>query len=101
MLRDGGTYVEMGQFTDAGSIQTSWHRICTKDLNVLGSWGFTGNDLPLGVDMLYRTRNKYPWLEMQTITLHRIRYRPRGGGRDGDEDSEIDHRAVAGTGGIV
>jgi len=67
MLRDGGTYVEMGQFTDAGSIQTSWHRICTKDLNVLGSWGFTGNDLPLGVDMLYRTRAKYPWLEMQTL----------------------------------
>ena len=67
MLRDGGTYVEMGQFTDAGSIDTSWHRICTKDLNVLGSWGFTGNDLPLGVDMLYRTRNKYPWLEMQKI----------------------------------
>ena len=44
-LRDGGTYVEMGQFTDAGSIMTSWHRICTKDLNVLGSWAFTANDL--------------------------------------------------------
>src|ERR1700759_4048490 len=27
MLRDGGTYVEMGQFTDAGAIDTSWHRI--------------------------------------------------------------------------
>ena len=67
MLRDGGTYVEMGQFTDAGTIATSWHRICTKDLNVLGSWGFTGNDLPLGVDMLYRGRNKYPWFDMQTL----------------------------------
>jgi threonine dehydrogenase-like Zn-dependent dehydrogenase len=67
MLRDGGTYVEMGQFTDAGSIATSWHRICAKDLNVLGSWAFTANDLPLGVDMLYRTRDKYPWLEMQTL----------------------------------
>jgi threonine dehydrogenase-like Zn-dependent dehydrogenase len=67
MLRDGGTYVEMGQFTDAGSILTSWHRICTKDIAVLGSWGFTGNDLPLGVDMLYRTAGKYPWTEMQTI----------------------------------
>jgi threonine dehydrogenase-like Zn-dependent dehydrogenase len=66
-LRDGGTYVEMGQFTDAGSIATSWHRICAKDINVLGSWGFTGNDLPLGVDMLHRTRAKYPWLEMQTL----------------------------------
>jgi hypothetical protein len=32
-----------------------------------GLLGFSGNDLPLGVDMLYRTRNKYPWLEMQTI----------------------------------
>ena len=38
-----------------------------KDLNVLGSWGFTGNDLPLGVDMLSRTRDKYPWLDMQTL----------------------------------
>jgi len=66
-LRDGGTYLEMGQFTDAGSIETSWHRICAKDISVLGSWGFTANDLPLGVDMLYRTREKYPWLEMQTL----------------------------------
>jgi threonine dehydrogenase-like Zn-dependent dehydrogenase len=67
MLRDGGTYVEMGQFTDAGSIETNWHRICTKDLNLLGSWAFTGNDLPLGVDMLFRSRNRRPWLEMQTL----------------------------------
>ena len=35
---------------------TSWHRICAKDINVLGSWGFTGNDLPLGVDMLPGTK---------------------------------------------
>jgi threonine dehydrogenase-like Zn-dependent dehydrogenase len=66
-LRDGGTYVEMGQFTDAGRIETSWHRICTKDLNVLGSWAFTANDLPLGVDMLYKARDKYPWRKMQTL----------------------------------
>jgi threonine dehydrogenase-like Zn-dependent dehydrogenase len=66
-LRDGGTYVEMGQFTDAGSIETSWHRICAKDINVLGSWAFTANDLPLGVDMLYKARDKYPWRRMQTL----------------------------------
>jgi threonine dehydrogenase-like Zn-dependent dehydrogenase len=67
MLRDGGTYVEMGQFTDAGSIDTNWHRICTKDLNVLGSWAFTANDLPQGVAMLDRARDRYPWYEMQTL----------------------------------
>lgn len=66
-LRDGGTYVEMGQFTDAGSIETNWHRICTKDINVLGSWAFTANDLPKGVDMLWQARDRYPWYEMQTL----------------------------------
>jgi len=66
MLRDGGTYVEMGQFTDAGSIETNWHRICTKDINVLGSWAFTANDIPLGIAMLDRARDRYPWSEMQT-----------------------------------
>lgn len=57
----------MGQFTDAGSIETNWHRICTKDINVLGSWAFTANDLVKGVDMLWTARDRYPWLEMQTI----------------------------------
>lgn len=66
MLRDGGTYVEMGQFTDAGAIQTNWHRICTKDLNVLGSWAFTADDIPLGIDILDRARDRYPWYDMQT-----------------------------------
>ncbi|TCT13379.1 threonine dehydrogenase-like Zn-dependent dehydrogenase [Tepidamorphus gemmatus] len=66
-LRDGGTYVEMGQFTDAGSIETNWHRICTKDLNVLGSWAFTANDLALGVAMLDKARDRYPWRRMQTL----------------------------------
>jgi len=67
MLRDGGTYVEMGQFTDAGAIETNWHRICTKDLNVLGSWAFTADDIALGIKMLDRARGRYPWYDMQTV----------------------------------
>jgi threonine dehydrogenase-like Zn-dependent dehydrogenase len=65
-LRDGGTYIEMGQFTDAGAIMTNWHRICTKDINILGSWAFTANDIPLGIRMLDLARDRYPWREMQT-----------------------------------
>ena len=67
MLRDGGTYVEMGQFTDAGSIETNWHRICSKDINVLGSWAFTANDIPHGIAMLDRARDRYPWDAMQSL----------------------------------
>ena len=65
MLRDGGTYVEMGQFTDAGSIETNWHRICLKDINLLGSWAFTANDIPLAIDMLDRIAERYPWSKLQ------------------------------------
>ena len=65
MLRDGGTYVEMGQFTDAGSINTNWHRICTKDINVLGSWAFTADDIALGIKMLDRARDRFPFRDFQ------------------------------------
>jgi hypothetical protein len=63
---DGDT-AEMGLVGDEGSIDTNWHRICTKDLNVLGSWAFTANDIPQGVAMLDRARDRYPWYEMQTL----------------------------------
>jgi threonine dehydrogenase-like Zn-dependent dehydrogenase len=65
MLRDGGTYVEMGQFTNAGSIDTNWHRFCTKDINILGSWAFTADDIWTGIKMLDRVRDKYPFRELQ------------------------------------
>jgi len=67
MLRDSGFYIEMGQFTDAGSIMTNWHRFVAKDITIMGSWAFTANDLALGVQMLSNARDRYPWYEMQTI----------------------------------
>ena len=65
MLRDGGTYIEMGQFTNAGSIDTNWHRICVKAITVIGSWAFTADDIALGIKMLHRARHRYPFREMQ------------------------------------
>jgi hypothetical protein len=57
----------MGQFTGAGAIETNWHQICTKNLTVLSSWAFTANDIPKGIAMLDRTRERYPWCAMQTL----------------------------------
>jgi threonine dehydrogenase-like Zn-dependent dehydrogenase len=66
MLRDGGTYVEMGQFTDAGSIDTNWHRICSRDMILVSSWGLTPQDMPPAIELLDRARDRYPWPSMQT-----------------------------------
>ena len=66
---------------------------------MLGSWGFTGNDLPLGVAMLYRTRDKYPWLDMQTLYPFSEEDH-RAVGDAIAKDGEIDHRALAGAGAV-
>ena len=66
MLRDGGTYVEMGQFTDAGSIDTSWHRMCVKEVQILGSWAFTPDEVDQAITNLYAVRNDYDWTLVQS-----------------------------------
>jgi threonine dehydrogenase-like Zn-dependent dehydrogenase len=65
MLRDGGTYIEMGQFTDAGAVSTNWHRMCTKDITIIGSWAFTADDIWTGIVMLNRARDRYNFRDMQ------------------------------------
>ena len=65
MVRDGGTYVEMGQFTNAGIIDTNWHRICTKELQVLGSWALTPEDIAQAMANLYAVQASYDWSQMQ------------------------------------
>ena len=65
MLRDGGTYVEMGQFTDAGSQDTNWHRLCVKEVQVLGSWAFTPDEVAQAIQLLYAIQDDYDWTQMQ------------------------------------
>ena len=65
MLRDGGTYVEMGQFTDAGSIDTNWHRMCVKEVQILGSWAFTPDEVNQAITNLHAVQNNYDWTLLQ------------------------------------
>ena len=65
MLRDGGTFVEMGQFTDAGGIETSWHRICVKEVQLLGSWAFTPDEIDQAMGILHAIQDDYDWSRMQ------------------------------------
>ena len=53
--------------SDAGSIATNWHRICAKDITIVGSWAFTANDIPLAIHLLHRAADRYPWHLVQTV----------------------------------
>jgi L-iditol 2-dehydrogenase len=36
--RRGGKYVEVGHYTDSGSVEVNPHTICYRDMDILGSW---------------------------------------------------------------
>ena len=46
--------------------EVSCRKVALKDINLLGSWAFTANDIPLAIDMLDRARDRYPWDRIQT-----------------------------------
>lgn len=64
MLRDGGTFVEIGQFTDAGTVQTNWHRICAKEIQLLGSWAFTPGEVEQAMRNIHTIQHDHPWPQL-------------------------------------
>jgi len=67
LARDGGTYVIVGQYTDAGDVAVNPHtQINAKHLDVRGCWGTAFTHVYRGIRMIARTRNRFPWREMVT-----------------------------------
>ncbi|MCH8907924.1 MAG: zinc-binding dehydrogenase [Candidatus Heimdallarchaeota archaeon] len=65
MIRDGGTYVIVGQYTDAGDITINPHLdINKKHLTVKGSWGSDFSHFYLAVNFIKTYHNTYPWAKM-------------------------------------
>lgn len=45
MVRRGGSYLVVGQYTDSGNAWFNPHQIVYRQLTVIGSWAFTGAHL--------------------------------------------------------
>ncbi len=58
LCRDGGQFVVLGQYADAGNIPFNPHTITRKQLRVIGSWGFE----PRHVDRAIRLLENEPGL---------------------------------------
>ncbi|MFV2015635.1 MAG: zinc-binding dehydrogenase, partial [Candidatus Heimdallarchaeota archaeon] len=62
MLRDGGTYVVVGQYTNAGNISINPHEdINKKHLTIKGCWGSDFSHFYLSVKFIEKYKEKYPW----------------------------------------
>jgi L-iditol 2-dehydrogenase len=65
MTRDAGTYVVVGQYTDAGEVALNPHwDLNRKHLDVRACWGIDLSHLHRGVQILTRHRDRFPWDEV-------------------------------------
>jgi L-iditol 2-dehydrogenase len=66
MVRDGGNYVEMGAFVEAGTTTINPNTILHKELNILGSRGTSHVQFGSAVRILEAYKNKAPFHKVVT-----------------------------------
>lgn len=66
MVRDGGKYVEVGHYTDTGPIEIRPHRICRKDLDILGSWAYPPIQFRTAISFLNREKDRFKFGDLIT-----------------------------------
>ena len=66
MCRDGGKYLVLGHYCDAGTVPINPHVITRKQLQVFGSWSSEPRHLDAALEFLRRTKSQFPFAAMVT-----------------------------------
>lgn len=66
MVRPGGSYVEVGHFVDAGEVGINPFLLCSKDITLFGSYGYSEYDYDTAIHLLYKNRHRFPFEELIT-----------------------------------
>jgi threonine dehydrogenase-like Zn-dependent dehydrogenase len=70
MCRDGGKYLVLGHYCDAGPVSWNPHVVTRKQLQVFGSWSSEPRHLRAAIDFLRNNRERFPFHE---LVSHRFR----------------------------
>ncbi|HEY2941997.1 MAG TPA: zinc-binding dehydrogenase [Vicinamibacteria bacterium] len=67
MVRDAGTYVVVGQYTDAGDVAINPHaHLNRRHVTVRGCWGFEFTHFHRALQLMARHARRFPWRELVT-----------------------------------
>lgn len=66
MCRDGGKYLVLGHYCNAGPVEFNPHIITRKQLQVFGSWSSEPRHMRAALDFLRANRLRFPFHEMVT-----------------------------------
>lgn len=69
LCRDGGKYLVLGHYCDAGSIPFNFHLVTRKQLQVFGSWSSEPRHLAAALNFLVQNRKRFPF---ETMISHRF-----------------------------
>jgi threonine dehydrogenase-like Zn-dependent dehydrogenase len=64
MCRDGGKYLVLGHYCDAGPVSWNPHVVTRKQLQVIGSWSSEPRHLKAALEFLRATQQQFPFAEM-------------------------------------
>ncbi|KUL39425.1 hypothetical protein ADL15_09735 [Actinoplanes awajinensis subsp. mycoplanecinus] len=67
LVRRGGAYVVVGQYTDSGDTVINPHQIVFRQLTVVGSWAFTGSHLVKYVNLLPQLTRRFDIGQMVSV----------------------------------
>jgi threonine dehydrogenase-like Zn-dependent dehydrogenase len=67
MLRKGGVYVEIGNFTNTGTtVINPWSQLCAKDVTLIGQYAYTAHQYRKDFALLVKHRERFPFHKMVT-----------------------------------
>lgn len=64
MCRDGGKYLILGHYCDAGTVAWNPHVVTRKQLQVIGSWSSEPRHMKIALEFLRATQKQFPFAEM-------------------------------------
>jgi threonine dehydrogenase-like Zn-dependent dehydrogenase len=64
MCRDGGKYLVLGHYCDAGPVSWNPHVVTRKQLQVIGSWSSEPRHLKAALEFLRATQDRFPFAAM-------------------------------------
>ena len=66
MTRRGGKFVEVGHYTDPGTVPVNPHTICFKDMDILGSWTYPPTQFGTVLELMRQSMDRLPLDEVMT-----------------------------------
>ncbi len=70
LTRRGGKFVEVGHYTNPGTVEVNPHTICNKDMDILGSWTYPPTQFGTVLELMRLAQDRIP---LDKVVTHKFK----------------------------